>query len=480
MKCTFASSGLALSVALLAGCAAQTKIVSTDTLPLYQSADATSPVVSTLKYGDAVTLKATLRVAPPFAGDRSLFPEDLIPGWSQVSVAEKVGYVPDSALVSEYLFEKQVPDKVISESGKMVAINGFTNNSAKPRLRAMSGAVGTNTVAEIEVDIGKARAILDGYKADAGLDIPAFLKAGGLAAKPVAATVTGDGSASLSDSLRQSVASGVGLVGSAAQDSAVSGAAETAAGFVYSEIGPVQEFQTGFFVAGCVVNQYKPVPRTDARSRYLEQVGRSLAAASNAPVPLHGQTIVLMSSDEPNAFAVPGGFVFVTTGMLDFLRDEDELAAILAHEMGHLELQHGMKAVGQDKVLSLFNIIEQCDKALQTNDPLLDELKAKAKELCNEVIGEMTDKVRNGYSRELESQADWRSLQLCDRLGYDTTALYEVLERFKATNGSYGGAAYPQERGADVLKYRQQLGLGTADAAARQVRAKRYRQAVGR
>ena len=91
----------------------------------------------------------------------------------------------------------------------------------------------------------------------------------------------------------------------------------------------------------------------------------------------------------------------------------------------------------------------------------------------------MLTSIRNGYGVEIESQADWRSLQLCARLGYDTKALYEVLERFKEAKGSYGGASYPAERGSDILKYRQQLGYADSGAASgRAVRASRYAAAI--
>jgi len=68
----------------------------------------------------------------------------------------------------------------------------------------------------------------------------------------------------------------------------------------------------------------------------------------------------------------------------------------------------------------------------------------------------------------------------CHSEGSDRKALYDVLERFKVVKGSYGGASYPAERGADILKYRTQLGYGDAPAAGRDIRASRYRAAVGK
>ena len=56
--------------------------------------------------------------------------------------------------------------------------------------------------------------------------------------------------------------------------------------------------------------------------------------------------------------------------------------------------------------------------------------------------------------------------------------LYDVLERFKSAKGTYGGASYPAERGADILKYRSQLGYADTPAAGRDVRAARYKAAL--
>ena len=164
--------------------------------------------------------------------------------------------------------------------------------------------------------------------------------------------------------------------------------------------------------------------------------------------------------------------------MLNFLNDEDELAAILGHEMGHMELRHGMRAVGTEKVLKLFSMLKELGSGgQQAGQNLLAE---QVKALVDEVFEKMFTSVRNGYGIETESQADWRSLQLSAALGYDTKALYDVLERFKAAKGSYGGASYPAERGADIMKYRSQLGYGDVPASGRDVRASRYRAAAGK
>jgi predicted Zn-dependent protease len=88
------------------------------------------------------------------------------------------------------------------------------------------------------------------------------------------------------------------------------------------------------------VRQQMGVYRDDRLQQYVERVGRRLAAASHRPNLPWTFTVV----DEPavNAFALPGGFIYITRGILPFLRNEAELAAVLGHEVGHVDARHSV------------------------------------------------------------------------------------------------------------------------------------------
>jgi len=163
------------------------------------------------------------------------------------------------------------------------------------------------------------------------------------------------------------------------------------------------------------------------------------------------------------------------------LKDEDELAAIIGHEIGHLELGHGTKAVGTEKILKLFSLLKEVGtSSAHANNEASNLLIAQLRQMLDDVFEKMYTSIRNGYGVEIESQADWRSLQLCHRLGYDTKALYDVLERFKSAKGTYGGAGYPAQRGADILTYRNQFGFSDEAARGRDKRASRYLSSIVR
>ena len=480
---------------LVAGCASEPKFngpkpgetwyVSTERAVVRQSPNELSPAVKTLAYKDAVAVAKDVRVSPPFSGDRKLFPEELIPGWVQLKDG---GYLAVPGLASDWLISNQNPDEEISAEGMTAAKRGFSESENDAELASMRGAAGAGKAAA-KADPAAVARVLAAYKPLSDAERADFIRAGelkGHSVKPEVLQIEGPGTgASLLSGTQKLGAAGLGLASDVAAQSGGEGgqlaatAGKTASGLVYSEIGPVQEFQLGRAVAARVLPLYPVLPQNDPRTVYVNKLGHAIVAASNDPMPYHGYSFIMLDTEEVNAFAVPGGFVFVTTGMLKFLNDEDELAAILGHEMGHIELRHGMRAVGTEKILKLFSLLKELGTAKGQGGGQ-EMLADQVRQLVDEVFEKMFTSVRNGYGIETESQADWRSIQLSRTLGYDTMALYEVLERFKAAKGSYGGASYPAERGKDVLKYRQQLGCPDGAAAGRAVRAARYKAAVGK
>ncbi|MGD9580013.1 MAG: M48 family metalloprotease, partial [Vampirovibrionia bacterium] len=105
----------------------------------------------------------------------------------------------------------------------------------------------------------------------------------------------------------------------------------------------VSELAAGRTVAYALLEKFDNKVNTDPElNHYVNLVGQSVAkAASNRPQVKYKFGII--DSDEINAFACPGGYIFVTTGLLKVVYDENELAAVLAHEIGHIEHGDGLK-----------------------------------------------------------------------------------------------------------------------------------------
>jgi len=496
----------------------ETWYVSTAKLTLRAKPDALSKAVKELKYKDAAKVKGVSRVAVPFDGDKDKFPDTLMPNWVKVEAGGETGYLPVSSLASEWLIENQNPDEIVSSDGKMTAKRGFSESengaeltamrgfsesengdlvamrgfseTENGDLAAMRGAAGQGKTAAT-VDPAAVAKMLASRKQPTDAAVAAFVANGKLKDDDVRKTtelaVEEEGFfGGLMKSTRKVSAGGLGfaskLTKAVAGDDKLLGAAASAgkltSGMIYSEIGPVQEYQLGLAIAARILPLYPLVSAKDKTAQYVAELGATLAAASNDPMPYNGYSFMLIRSDEVNAFAVPGGFVFITTGMLKFLKNEDELAAILGHEMGHMELRHGMSSVGKENVLKLFSLAKEVGTTMATGDKqslAINELKA----LSDLIFNKMLTAIRNGYGIDMESQADWRSVQFLKTLGYDTKSLYNVLERFKEEKGTYGGASYPEERGADVLKYMKDFDCDD-DASGVDLRTARYKEAVGK
>ena len=482
----------------------ETWYVSTAKLTLRAKPDALSKAVKELKYKDAAKIKGVSRVAVPFDGDKDKFPDTLMPNWVKVEAGGEAGYLPVSSLASEWLIENQNPDEIVSSDGKMTAKRGFSESengaelaamrgfseSENGDLVAMRGAAGEGKAAQ-SADPAAVAKMLASRKQPTDAAVAAFVANGKLKDGDVRKTtelaVEEEGFfGGFMKSTRKASAGGLGfaakLTKAVAGDDKLLGAAASAgkltSGMIYSEIGPVQEYQLGLAIAARILPLYPLVSAKDKAAQYVAELGATLAAASNDPMPYNGYSFMLVRSDEVNAFAVPGGFVFITTGMLKFLQNEDELAAILGHEMGHMELRHGMSSVGKENVLKLFSLAKEVGTTMATGDKqslAINELKA----LSDLIFNKMLTAIRNGYGIDMESQADWRSVQFLKTLGYDTKSLYNVLERFKEEKGTYGGASYPEERGADVLKYMRDFDCED-DASGVDLRTARYEEAVGK
>jgi beta-barrel assembly-enhancing protease len=192
------------------------------------------------------------------------------------------------------------------------------------------------------------------------------------------------------------------------------------------EITPEQEYYVGRAVAATVLSTFKPF---DSRklNDYLNTLGRGLSLASTLPETFSGYHFLAMDTEEINAFGAPSGFILVSRGLLRCASSEDEVAAVLAHEIGHVSLKHGLKAISNarwtDAALKLGKFAAQNAGSQELRD------------LTNsfgDVIGDITKTMINsGYSRDLEKQADLEAARILHDVGYDPAALVRVLDAMK-------------------------------------------------
>ncbi|WP_165680635.1 M48 family metalloprotease [Metapseudomonas otitidis] len=148
---------------------------------------------------------------------------------------------------------------------------------------------------------------------------------------------------------------------------------------------------------------------------YVQQVGERVARYSHRPDRVFIFTVI--DSPDLNAFALPGGYIYVHRGLLAYLGSEAELAAVLAHEIGHVTARHGARQRSQSQAWGAIGQVA----ALGTGVGAV----ADATQLLGGAL------VR-GYGREMELQADELGLQYLARSGYDPQAMVRVVEVLQA------------------------------------------------
>jgi beta-barrel assembly-enhancing protease len=247
-----------------------------------------------------------------------------------------------------------------------------------------------------------------------------------------------------------------------------------AVGKTFEDITPEQEYYIGRAVAATVLYQYQPYDRSEL-NQYVNMVGQTLAQASTRPQTFGGYHFQVVDSMEINAFAAPGGLIIVTRGMLRCCKTEDALAAVLAHEIAHVQSQDGLRAISTSRLTSALTIIA-AEGAKQYGGQSIARLTQAFEGSVGDVLNTL---VTSGYSREQESQADLAAITILRRVGYNPYALVEVLSvmkaQLKAGAGGFGKThPDPQDRINAI-----QSGAGSPGKAPSATRQARFERAVG-
>jgi predicted Zn-dependent protease len=199
------------------------------------------------------------------------------------------------------------------------------------------------------------------------------------------------------------------------------------------EISESEEYYIGRAVAAQILARYKPL-NDPGLNLYGQKVLQAVALASDRPATFKGYHLQVLDSDEVNAFAAPGGFVFVTKGTLKLVKSEDELACVLAHEVAHVAKKHGLKTIQSARLTSAFTILGS-EAAKNYTSQQVSQLTSAFEGAVTDVVNKL---VVNGYSRDKEYEADRYGDQYAKNANYDPAALKSFLERMEKSSGSGG------------------------------------------
>lgn len=243
----------------------------------------------------------------------------------------------------------------------------------------------------------------------------------------------------------------------------------------FQDITPEQEYYLGRSVAATILKAYN-VYENDAATHYLNVLGQTLALASDKPETFGGYHFAILDTDEINAFAAPGGLIMISRGMIRCCTTEDALAAVLAHEVGHVENQHGLKAIRKGRLTSALTIL-----ALESAKQLGGENLAEVTKAFEGSISDITATLmNNGYSRKTEYEADRSAVKVMNRVGYDPEALVDMLHEMKK-NLKPGGLDFAKthpDPNVRIAELRKLIGpAGKVEVVP--ARQRRFEKAVG-
>ncbi len=176
-----------------------------------------------------------------------------------------------------------------------------------------------------------------------------------------------------------------------------------------------KEIALGRSLAAEVEKQVKLVSDPEI-TEYVSRVGQNIVRNSDAKVPF---TIKVIDSEEINAFALPGGFLYVNSGLVTTADEESELAGVLAHEIAHVAARHGTEQQTKATIADFARI------------PLIIFSGGLAQLVYN-VYGLVVPLQFLQFSRRAEAEADYLGVQYMDKTGYDPTAFISYFEKVQA------------------------------------------------
>jgi predicted Zn-dependent protease len=189
-------------------------------------------------------------------------------------------------------------------------------------------------------------------------------------------------------------------------------------------------------------------------TRYLNRICGALAANSPRPELYNGYHVAILNSREINAFATPGGHIFLTRELVELAGSEDALAAVIAHELAHIQLEHGAGIINKMRLTLDLTDTGRRAAGIAAREASVEERKVL---FGNSVIELTNTLVKNGYSREQEFEADHYALALLALTGYQPGALIEMLRLLEQFPRQEGGifATHP----SSALRIRNAEGL---------------------
>lgn len=184
-------------------------------------------------------------------------------------------------------------------------------------------------------------------------------------------------------------------------------------------LSPDQEVALGTEAMPALVEEYGGEFGDAGFQAYVSEVGQRLVAQVEEPYRDLPWEFTVLDSEVINAFALPGGKVFVSRGLLQHLNNEAQLAAVLGHEIGHVTAQH------IDERLSRTSIAQAVAAGVGA---AAGQAESQIAQLVPALVGAGGQAYLLHFGRSQESEADWQGLKYMTAAGYEPTAMLQVIQ----------------------------------------------------
>ncbi len=212
-----------------------------------------------------------------------------------------------------------------------------------------------------------------------------------------------------------------------------------------------------------IIAQYG-VYNDPALQAYVNQIGQALAAKSHRKhLKFH---FTVLDSPDINAFALPGGYIYITRGIMAYLNSEAEIAGVLGHEIGHVTARHSVRQQSGQLASNLLNVFV----TLVTGSEAMGQLS-----------NQLTTGIVRGYGRDHELDADELGAQYLHKVGYNPESMLDVIAVLKNQEIYEKALAKKQNREANIYHGvfsthpKNDQRLKTVVRAAKKLSSKKYR-----
>ncbi len=171
---------------------------------------------------------------------------------------------------------------------------------------------------------------------------------------------------------------------------------------------------------------------------YVKRIGQKIAANSDLQIPLQ---VTVLNSKEVNAFALPGGYVFIERGLLETVEDESQLAGVISHEMAHAVARHGHRLMTKATIAAIIYQAAQIAAVVLTGGAAgIGTYYALQYGFYG--LGLTLNLTLLGVSREFEQEADQLGIQYAWKAGYDTSGFIRFFDKMATKEGYVNGASW--------------------------------------